>query len=243
MMQVSERTVELTAKVASDRIAGMKFKEIADHHAISVPMVRHYLKRAMKTGVATPEAIHFKPNKPRARQTVGEYNAIWVRRILDTIQIDLSGCWIYQGTLGSWGYSSLSYRGKNVIGHRKLYEVLHGVSLERWQLVMHTCDMPACMNPGHHQVGTPKKNVQDAADKGRHHNVRKTECKRGHEFTPENTNIKPNGARECKICCSARFRIARGWPEDLAYSIGKVPRGFTVDFTTGQFTSAKGLKR
>lgn len=26
-------------------------------------------------------------------------------------------------------------------------------------------------------------------------------CKRGHEFTPENTKFRPNGWRECRTCC------------------------------------------
>lgn len=28
----------------------------------------------------------------------------------------------------------------------------------------------------------------------------RTHCKRGHEFTPENTYIRPNGNRECRAC-------------------------------------------
>lgn len=39
---------------------------------------------------------------------------------------------------------------------------------------------------------------------GRHHNANKLKCKRGHEFTQENTRltIKPNGrtVRHCRIC-------------------------------------------
>jgi hypothetical protein len=31
-------------------------------------------------------------------------------------------------------------------------------------------------------------------------NARKTHCIHGHEFTVENTNIRPNGWRECRAC-------------------------------------------
>lgn len=35
-------------------------------------------------------------------------------------------------------------------------------------------------------------------------NVAKTHCKRGHEYTPENTYVSPSGARFCRECKKAR---------------------------------------
>ncbi len=34
-------------------------------------------------------------------------------------------------------------------------------------------------------------------------------CKRGHEFKPENTYVRPNGKRECKTCKQASAREYR----------------------------------
>jgi len=48
-----------------------------------------------------------------------------------------------------------------------------------------------------------------------------THCKRGHEFTAANTYVSPDGWRHCKRCDMAQWRIAHGWPEDLAYSAPK----------------------
>lgn len=32
------------------------------------------------------------------------------------------------------------------------------------------------------------------------HNARKTHCKHGHEYTPENTYVQPKGSRACRTC-------------------------------------------
>ena len=37
-------------------------------------------------------------------------------------------------------------------------------------------------------------------------NAKKTHCKRGHEFTEENTYVKPLGGRQCRSCQSALQR-------------------------------------
>lgn len=53
--------------------------------------------------------------------------------------------------------------------------------------------------------GTPLENADDLRRHGRHRNGRKTHCKRGHEFTPENTATNKRGARLCKTCRRAYF--------------------------------------
>ena len=54
-----------------------------------------------------------------------------------------------------------------------------------------------------------------------------THCRRGHEYTPENTRIY-NGCRRCKTCFAAmeRFRYYKGTVplEELMYPIGKPGR-------------------
>lgn len=58
--------------------------------------------------------------------------------------------------------------------------------------------------------GTLSENTLDKVRNGRHNNARKTHCKWGHEFTPE--NIKPQSSgdgRDCKTCDNARTRAKR----------------------------------
>jgi len=49
--------------------------------------------------------------------------------------------------------------------------------------------------------GTPSENTLDAVRHGTNYHARKTYCKRGHEFTTENTYIRPDGkGRSCWAC-------------------------------------------
>lgn len=48
--------------------------------------------------------------------------------------------------------------------------------------------------------GTHAENCADMVIHGTHRSARKTQCKRGHEFTDENTYIRPNGGRNCLAC-------------------------------------------
>jgi hypothetical protein len=48
--------------------------------------------------------------------------------------------------------------------------------------------------------GTYTSNNDDIVRHGRHWQARKSHCKHGHEFTPENTYTRPEGGRKCITC-------------------------------------------
>lgn len=48
--------------------------------------------------------------------------------------------------------------------------------------------------------GTPTENSYDTVRHGNHWGAKKTHCKNGHEFTPENTSPQTNGGRACRTC-------------------------------------------
>lgn len=61
--------------------------------------------------------------------------------------------------------------------------------------------------------GTSSENQRDKVAHGTHNMARKTHCKRGHEFTPENTRVvtltSGSVARVCRACVSFRARAHR----------------------------------
>lgn len=116
-----------------------------------------------------------------------------------------SGCWIFTGALTKNGYSSISNgrRGARAYGHRLSYEFFVGPIAEGMD-IDHLCRNRACVNPEHLEPVTRRVNLlRGEGWAGR--NAAKTHCKRGHEFTEDNTRRDGRG-RQCRAC----DRIRRG---------------------------------
>lgn len=59
--------------------------------------------------------------------------------------------------------------------------------------------------------GTRSENALDSVRHGTHRNpgAEKTHCKHGHEFTKDNTYVRPNGGRACRQCRSRASRESK----------------------------------
>lgn len=82
-------------------------------------------------------------------------------------KVDKSGdCWEWLAYKCRHGYGRIMVDGKLVGAHRLVME-LDGVDIPSGVCVMHKCDNPGCVNPGHLQLGTHQENMADRDRKGR----------------------------------------------------------------------------
>lgn len=83
-----------------------------------------------------------------------------------------SGCFIWAGSCksGGYGYTWLLRRpstlNKKILAHRLAW-LLDGRVIPEGLCVLHKCDTPSCVNPGHLFLGTQADNMRDMAKKGR----------------------------------------------------------------------------
>lgn len=146
------------------------------------------------------------------RYTDAEHDRRWLERLRKRTAFAENGCWVWQGPVGTKGYICLLHRKWRGGGHRVVYRLLINANLRTEDFVCHRCDNRRCWNPAHLFVGSARVNNRDCGNKGRHHNGVKTHCKRGHEFTPENTYLKVTPTtvmRSCLECQKIRANSPR----------------------------------
>jgi len=142
-----------------------------------------------------------------------------VDRFAEKVALTDSGCIEWIGSLHH-GYGQFrpdgAVTGDSLVrAHRWSYEY-HVGPIPEGLMILHSCDNPACVNPQHLRPGTGSDNMRDAVERRRHHHARKTHCKHGHEFTPENTITFSKGYRRCRECKNAQKRDQRASRKEAA---------------------------
>ncbi len=124
------------------------------------------------------------------------------------------GCWLWTGTrkvtgrTPGYGSHYIDRETGQVPAHRFSYDLNVGL-IPSGFVIDHLCRNPSCVRPDHLEPVDNRTNViargtGPLADKSR-----QTHCVNGHEFTPENTWIRPDsarGTRNCRQCARDRKR-------------------------------------
>jgi len=111
-------------------------------------------------------------------------------------------CWLWTASLNRSGYGKFHASGRFAFAHRWSYE--HFIrQIPDGLVIDHLCRVPACVNPDHLEPVTHQENIlRGTAPSAKL--AMATHCIHGHEFTPENTYIRPNGNRSCRTCLRSR---------------------------------------
>lgn len=152
-------------------------------------MCRGCYDKARPPRVETPGCSGRK--RPTPTRTVEERFWAKVDKIPD-------GCWVWIAKVSGGGYGEFyPTRKAPVAAHRYAYEMLREPIPAGLQLD-HLCRNRACCNPDHLEPVTSRENTLRGNSPGALA-LRTNHCKRGHEFTDENTYRVPNG-RQCRTC-------------------------------------------
>ena len=144
-----------------------------------------------------------------------------VDRCLTPEALEDGECWEWERGKTTGGYGVVRRTGDKTsdttrLVHREAYLIANG-EIEAGLQIDHICHNRKCYRPSHLRAVTQRENLlaSNSLNITRAFSEQ-THCKRGHEFTPENTitRTNPNGrlGRECRTCAYAgrkRRREAR----------------------------------
>lgn len=124
-----------------------------------------------------------------------------------------TGCWIWTGsTHPIHGYGRFRSGPRSVQAHRFAYEAFRGEASADMECD-HLCRVRGCVNPAHLEMVPKAENIRRG--KWGTHQSGKTQCPKGHEYTPDNTyrTASHPGRRFCRACDRERAPRKRPWTE------------------------------
>ena len=77
-----------------------------------------------------------------------------------------TGCWLWEGSVGTNGYGAAFLKRKRLAVHRLAYSCWVG-PIPEGMMICHKCDTRTCINPNHLYAGTALTNNRDTVARGR----------------------------------------------------------------------------
>lgn len=114
---------------------------------------------------------------------------------------ELGPCWLWTKGRFSTGYGQQDINGLPTGAHRIAYELERGPIPDGLQLD-HLCRVRHCVRPAHLEPVSRRTNILRGFGMAAVH-ARQTHCQKGHLYDADNTHIRRNGGRECRICRAA----------------------------------------
>ena len=134
------------------------------------------------------------------------------KRLMQRIDIQdrnfKSPCWIWIGKKDRYGYGYCHFEGEKRPAHRVFFRLFYGYFPPYPGFhVDHLCRNRDCVNPDHLEKVTPQENASRAKPfRPPDPKSFNTHCVNGHEFTDQNTYLRPSGSRDCRACIRSRVR-------------------------------------
>ncbi len=116
-------------------------------------------------------------------------------------------CWEWMGAKTDDGYGYRMVNNKKKLAHRLSWTMENG-DIPSGLHVLHRCDNPPCVRPGHLFLGDQATNAKDMVAKGRHHCTVKTACPLGHAYTWQR-NGRQRVCNKCKTAKQAGYRARK----------------------------------
>lgn len=140
------------------------------------------------------------------------------------LHTDGTRCWVLREKGNNSGYGSFWLGGEHMTAQRAAWILHHGEQIPEGLEIDHLCKNRRCVNPLHLEAVTHQTNLSRGS------RAQQTHCKRGHEFTPENTRRSKRGERICRTCAAAReWGRRHGYNTDLVLLLD--PRSPTAPVT------------
>jgi len=114
------------------------------------------------------------------------------------IFITADGCWLWRGRWNKDGYGLLDTPSGTQYAHIHFYEAKNG-RRPIGKVLDHLCRRRACCNPEHVEPVTGRENTLRGRGPSAV-NARKTHCPKGHPYDEQNTIVRKNGGRVCRLC-------------------------------------------